>query len=389
MPTIYDVDYLVSYNGYAEDMRPYMAASKPCWTCKELWFPYGANLLYGHLKKTRIQRICEKMDPYSPINYIDERLISYSPLQRVKELIALGGDPDIEDRNGMTALMICSRNGWEKHLSMIKILLNAGADINRKSCIGSSALYLACFNGNLAIAKELIRRGANIHSLDRLNETPLHVAVKNDHLAIVKFLLENGATLNSSVMKSAIHGNKPSMIKYLHTLGTPMPEIPLLSALSNKHYGLVKTLVNCGANRDEPLGPVTTILEGFLDDDSAVLALCQAGANVNVSSNGTPLICAAVSLLRRNLGSLKILCKYKVNLNVQDTDGLTPLHILVDDAKLGDDGDLTFIKVLLKNPIDFSLVDNFGETALDIAVAKGDKAIICEIKKAMLRQKMK
>jgi ankyrin repeat protein len=204
-----------------------------------------------------------------------------------------------------------------------------------------------------------------------------------------KFLLENGATLDSSVMKKAIHGNKPSMIKYLHTLGTPMPEFPLLSALSNKHYGLVKTLVNCGANRDEPLGPVTTILEGFLDDDSAVLALCQAGANVNVSSNGTPLICAAVSLLRRNLDSLKTLCKYKVNLNVQDTDGSTPLHILVDDAKPGDDGDLAFIKVLLKNPIDFSLVDNFGETALDIAIANGDKAIICEIKKAMLRQKMK
>ena len=95
MPTIYDVDFLISYNGYAEDMRPYMAANRTCWTCKELWFPYGANLLYGPLKKTRIQRICEKMDPYSPINYIDERLISYSPIQRVKELIALGGHPDI------------------------------------------------------------------------------------------------------------------------------------------------------------------------------------------------------------------------------------------------------------------------------------------------------
>jgi hypothetical protein len=78
-----------------------------------------------------------------------------------------------------------------------------------------------------------------------------------------------------------------------------------------------------------------------------------------------------------------------VNLNVQDIDGLTPLHILVDDAKPGNTNDLAFIKELLKNPLDFTILDNFGETALDIAITKGDKAIICEIKKAMMRQKMK
>lgn len=389
MPTIYDVDYLISYNGYAEDMLPYMAANKTCWTCKELWFPYGANLLYGPDKKSRIQRICEQMQPYTGINYINALLETYSPLQRVKELIALGGDPDIQDMRGFTPLMICSRNGWETHLNMITILLNAGADIKMKSVDGFSSLHLACFNGHLAIAKELVRRGANIHSLDTLNRTPLHMAAQNGHIRIVKFLLEKGARLDTHSIMYAIHGNKPSMIKYLHTLGCPMPETPLITALAAKNCGLVKTLVNCGANPNEPFDGVTSILEGFLEYDAAVLALCQAGANVNVSSHGIPLICAGLSLQRRNLNSLKTLCKYKVNLNVQDIDGLTPLHILVDDAKPGNTNDLAFIKELLKNPIDFTILDNFGETALDIAITKGDKAIICEIKKAMMRQKMK
>ena len=384
MPTIEDVDFLISYNGYAEDMRNYMSVNRTAWTCKELWFPYGANLLYGPKKKSRIQRICEKMTPYSWINYIDALLESYNPLIRVNELIALGGNPDIKDTDGFTPLLICARNGWRNHIHMIKFLLDAGVKINTKSNSGFSALYLACFNGHLAIAKELIGRGANIHSLDIWDKTPIHAAVQNGHLDIVNLLLEKGAVLNSTVMLSAIIGNKPSMIKYLKKLDCDMPETPLFYTLKNKNYGLVKTLVKCGANPNE-LYQGLPVLQRYIKDDAAVIALCQVGANVNIA----PLICRVVSKEERNLNIIKTLCKYGANLNVQDLDGLTPLHIAIDDATPGDKDDLVIIKELLKNPIDFTMMDNFGETALEIAKSKCATEIICEIKKAMMRKKLK
>lgn len=385
MPTINDVDYLISYNGYAEDMRTYMAASRTTWTCKELWFPYGVNMLYGPNKKSRIQRICEMMRPYSAINYVDALLLPYDALLRVKELIALGGNPDIDDTIMMTPLMICCRNGWKGHIDMITILLDAGANINKKTIYGSSPLCLACFNGHLAITRELVRRGADIHYQDTAGYTPLHYAVTNGNLSIVNLLLEKGARFDSSVMLSAIKANKASMIKYLHKRGCPIPEYPLYSAIIGKHYDIIKTLIKIGVNPNEHVqGEDNTVLEEYLNNDAAVLALCQGGADVNVATNGTPLICHAMYTWGQNLKTLKILCKYKVNLNVQNINGDTPLHILVENRNKDD---LVYMKELLKNPIDFTIVDNFGKTALDLAKEHELTDVVCEIKKAMLRKK--
>ena len=108
---------------------------------------------------------------------------------------------------------------------------------------------------------------------------------------------------------------------------------------------------------------------------------------MNLLSNGLNIIWRAINTHKGNLTLLKTLCKYRANLNVRDHHGQTPLHILVEDANRGDD--LTYMKELLKNPIDFSLIDNFGSTALQIAQLRGLTEIVCLIKRAMLRQKMK
>ena len=48
---------------------------------------------------------------------------------------------DVTDAKGNTALLLASANG---HLSCIKVLLNAGADVNHRNSLGFSALDMAC-----------------------------------------------------------------------------------------------------------------------------------------------------------------------------------------------------------------------------------------------------
>jgi len=380
--TIADVDYLIFYNGYAEDMRTYLSVNKAAWTCEELWFPYGANILYGPKRKSRLQIVCENLDSEIFSSY------THNQYHRVDTLIELGANPDIEDTEGMTPLMICARDAWEEHQYMASWLIEyCGADVNRKNKDGYTALHLAAANNKHHIVKVLLSHGADINSTYSDGARPIHWAAYGAHLLTVKMLVEKGTYLDSTVMRSAIckPGNAP-IIKYLHSKGCPLPPNPLLVALDNENYSSVKFLVKCGADPNERYEP-HTILDLYLDTPEAVVALCEAGADVNLLSNGRSIVWRAVNTYKGNLTLLKTLCKYRANLNVRDYAGQTPLHILVQDARLGDD--LTYIKEFLKNSIDFSIIDNFGSTALQIAQSRGLTEVVCLIKRAMLRQKMK
>lgn len=389
MPDLDDIAHFCSWNGYAKDMRTYLPVNRSTWTCEELWFPHGVNMLYGPKKKSRIQRICENMAQYSWINYIDALLETYHPLIRVKELIALGGNPDIKDISGWTPLLICAKNGWANHITMINILLDAGVDINGKGIYGFSALRLAASNNHISIVRELLTRGANIHLLDDHGYSPCHAAAAKGHLEVLKILLAHGAILTESVMRAAIQvSGNVRMIKYLHANGCPMSQSPMFYALTGKNYHCLKTLSKLGADPNEMLQESRmSVLETYIDTEAAVLALCQVGADVNIVSNFDPLICEVVKKGGRNLNVLKTLCKYKVNLNTQDINGQTPLHIVTIQAVPGNKEDITFLKEILKHTNDFTMLDNAGETALDIAKSDGSIEIVYEINRAMLRRK--
>jgi ankyrin repeat protein len=76
-----------------------------------------------------------------------------------------------------------------------ELLLLEGGFVDLFSPDGFTELHLAAFFGHEEIAAELLRRGADVHAVARnpLRVQPIHSAAAGGHTGIVRLLLENGA----------------------------------------------------------------------------------------------------------------------------------------------------------------------------------------------------
>ncbi|CAN0386135.1 unnamed protein product, partial [Ectocarpus sp. 8 AP-2014] len=79
----------------------------------------------------------------------------------------------------------------------VRVLLGAGADVNKTSNNGSCCTPLhAAVSGRRAsdgTIRALLERGANIHARARRDQTPLHIACKHASVIGVELLLRWGA----------------------------------------------------------------------------------------------------------------------------------------------------------------------------------------------------
>lgn len=130
-----------------------------------------------------------------PIFY---ELNSESYLEKLKQYLDEGGDPNILDEEGESLLHWAVENGL---LIAASLLIHAGANVNVKDEHGVSPLMLA-FHWNLEEEYELeellIKKGADINAKDAYGNSVLYWAVENDHLIGSKILLDLGADINAS-----------------------------------------------------------------------------------------------------------------------------------------------------------------------------------------------
>lgn len=80
----------------------------------------------------------------------------------VKQLLQYGAQPDLRDKDGITAVMYASFHG---HAGALEVLLNAGSDASYRNKDGKTALQLAV-NAGFIDAANAIKRGPTIMSLD-------------------------------------------------------------------------------------------------------------------------------------------------------------------------------------------------------------------------------
>ena len=114
-------------------------------------------------------------------------------LDVVKLLVEAGADVNARSESWLRPLQFAIMNYRDNRLEIVRYLLERGASPNGRSKFGNYALHQAAKTGDLAVARLLIEHGALINAPNRYGITPLHVAAKEDHANIIALLLAHGA----------------------------------------------------------------------------------------------------------------------------------------------------------------------------------------------------
>nr|XP_023473933.1 putative ankyrin repeat domain-containing protein 31 isoform X2 [Equus caballus] len=106
----------------------------------------------------------------------------------------------INKRNarGESRLHLAARRG---NLSLVKALIESGADVNLQDNAGWTPLHEASGEGCDDIIVELLKAGANVNCENLDGILPLHDAVANSHLKAAEILLQHGANPNQKDQK--------------------------------------------------------------------------------------------------------------------------------------------------------------------------------------------
>ena len=165
-----------------------------------------------------------------------------SNLTIFKRLLAAGADMNIETSDQRPILITACKDGAA---TVVKLLLTNEVDINvwgtKLSHRGylpddeASPLNAACAGGHLSVVRLLLDYGADVEKSNESSVTPLMAAVRGNNLSVVRLLLEAGANVNH-----IIRGQNRSGKEIENTT-------PLSEAAGNGRLEIVEELLSVGA----------------------------------------------------------------------------------------------------------------------------------------------
>ncbi|KAJ7117091.1 hypothetical protein C8R44DRAFT_983359 [Mycena epipterygia] len=157
------------------------------------------------------------------------------------------------------------------HESILRLLINNGADVNLLGPYGS-ALQTASAKGDETLVGLLIEHGANLNVQSGRYGTALQAAAYHGHKNIAKLLIEMGAHVNE---ESGIYSTA------------------LQAASCQGHDGVVRLLIEAGAELNLQGGKSNSALQAasYWGHESTVSLLLERGADVNVEGGryGSPV----------------------------------------------------------------------------------------------------
>ena len=107
--------------------------------------------------------------------------------------------PEDRRRSFNTALMLAVKNG---HHQCAELLIDAGADVNKKKNLGFTALMNAgLLKSNSRCYEILIKAGARVNAVNKAGQTAVHFVTFFDNHEGMEMLLDAGADVNASDVK--------------------------------------------------------------------------------------------------------------------------------------------------------------------------------------------
>lgn len=157
--------------------------------------------------------------------------VQANEIDKIQYMLENGFPPDKTSqsvrRREETALMIAC---WLGHVSMVRLLLQYGADVTKKDAVGQTPFIFACKGGNLEIVQYLYSEYHDLINVEERTfskETAFIQACWLGRIETVKFLFSIGADIEATT----------------DTLWTPF-----IYACANGHFEVMKFLYESGAN---------------------------------------------------------------------------------------------------------------------------------------------
>ena len=178
---------------------------------------------------------------------------------------------------GFTSLHHASGGG---HMSEVKALIAAGADVNAKDEDGHTPLHRASINGHAGAIKILLAAGADMNAKSKHGFTPLYAATINGHAGAVELLKAAGANMDAKGIDDLTDYAVSLGAKGLAWISTPFHAYMVIKLL------LILAVCASATYQERPLHEASREGHVFM-----VKLLLDAGADVNAKDNEgfTPL----------------------------------------------------------------------------------------------------
>lgn len=344
----------------------------------------------------------------------------------LKQLVAIGADPNIKDYLGYNALMCCAdKKPKENHdllIEMAQCLIKAGADIWATQNTGATALDLATWKNSpvenvikmavtwdrvadrnavdyvqlvdnmtmndfnqwiniesVATIEKIINAGFDINNISATDTPPLVAAAKRYKLKTFNLLLDKGAAIHrhgksTGVLSSAIKLGLETVQNLVERGANIHDENgyqPLSSAAAANNLEVVRYLLALGADPNLARRSIIPLYRAVQKQNlEMVQLLLDYGAEVNRKITGTTPLDEAN---RRGLKEMAALLSNHIHVNQRDKEGRTPLF------KACIKGDVTQIQTLLKKGASVSIIDQYGKTLLSYAALRAQVAGFMDI----------